>query len=183
MLSPAPAPMALPAPNQAQGAQADKAQVAMSEAEQACDDDAAGRPTSKGRDKEGETKPTPKLAVEACTDAILAGLKDRDAEKAKTKDKAKAKCKVKGKATCEPKPAKVLPTITKAKGKAKCEPKNAKISKPRFGEPVYFGQCTIMHGQGKWRVTTATNRRFDKAFSFKKPGAWDDLVAYCMANK
>ena len=125
---------------------------------------------------------TPKLAVEACTDVILAGLKDRDAEKAKTKEKAKAMCKAKGKATCEPKPAKVLSTVTKAKGKAKCEPKNAKISKPRPGEPVYFGQCTFMHGKGKWRVTTATSRRFDKGFNFKKPGTWDELVAYCMAN-
>jgi hypothetical protein len=118
-------------------------------------------------------------------DAILAGLRDRDAEKAKCKaqGKAKAKRKAKGKAKCEPKLGKMLPPITKAKGKAKCETYSAKISKPRPGEPVYFGQCTIMHGKCKWRVTTATNRRFDKGCNFKKPGAWDELVAYCMANK
>ena len=129
-----------------------------------------------------------KLAVEACTESILAGLQARDAAKATGKAKGKAKGQAKGVAD------KVLPTIVKtqpkAKGKAKGKAMVGKelptklpnISKPKAGTPVYYGQCTIMHGQGKWRVTTASNRRFDKAFSFKKPGSWDELVAYCMKN-
>ena len=117
--------------------------------------------------------------METCTDAILAGLKKRD-----DATKAKAKAKAKGKAKSEPKvkvkaETKVLPTITKVQ----TSKKPIDVPKPKAGEPVYFGPCTIMYGQGKWRVTTEANRRYDKAFSFKKPGAWDDLLAYCMANQ
>ena len=79
----------------------------------------------------------------------------------------------------------VLPTVGKAKGKSTaCAAKVVPtIAKPKPGKPVCFGQCSIMHGQNKWRVTTAENRRYDKGFSFKTPGAWDELVLYCLANK
>ena len=123
------------------------------------------------------------MAVETCTDAILAGLKKRD-DATKAIAKAKAKGKAKGKAKSEPKveakaETNVLPTIAKVKTSKKA----FVVPKPKAGEPVYFGPCTIMHGQGKWRVTTEANRRYDKGFSFKKPGAWDDLLAYCIENQ
>ena len=90
----------------------------------------------------------------------------------------------------DPAPPK-LPALGKAKGKSKAKGQTKasaakvvpKIAKPKPGKPVCFGQCNIMHGADAWRVTTAANRRFDKKFSFKRPGAWDDLVSYCLANK
>ena len=147
-------------------------------------------------ENEDKAKPTPtptkagqdKVAVEMCTEAILTGLKQREAEKTKGNIKAvaKSKSKAKGKAkpTAAPAPP-VLPTVAKAKGKSKTDAAKVvpTIAKPKPGKPVCFGQCTIMHGTDRWRVTTAANRRFDKGFNFKRPGAWDDLVKYCLANK
>ena len=136
--------------------------------------------------KEGKDK----VPVETCTEAILAGLKQREVEKAKGKSKAVAMSESKEKGETEPAPPK-LPTVGKATGKSKAKGKSkasaAKvvptIAKPKPGKPVSFGQCRIMHGTTKWRVTAAQNRRYDKAFSFKTPGAWDELVKYCVANK
>ena len=204
MLPPAQGARALPAPIQAGGPSSESEQP---EGQGHGEERAA---TNKGEATKSELPPAAnaktvaKLAVETCTDRILAGLKDRDSEKTKSKankkgkkgKKAKGKSKGKGK-------SKVLPTIAKPKGESKAKkaampqqknsgsPKGHEaktkvlptIAKPKPSEPVHFGQCTIMHGQGKWRVTTATNRRFDKAFSFKKAGSWDDLVGYCMANQ
>ena len=134
--------------------------------------------------KEGKGK----VAVEMCTETILAGLHQREAEKTKGKIKAVAKSKSKAKGTTKPITAPaplVLPTVAKAKGKSKAYAGKVvpTIAKPKPGKPVCFGQCNIMHGADAWRVTTAANRRFDKKFSFKRPGAWDDLVSYCLANK
>ena len=123
-----------------------------------------------------------------CTEAILTGLKQREAEKTKGNIKAvaKSKSKAKGKAkpTAAPAPP-VLPTVAKAKGKIKTDAAKVvpTIAKPKPGKPVCFGQCTIVHAPNRWRVTTAANRRYDKGFSFKTPGAWDELVKYCVANK
>ena len=131
--------------------------------------------------KEGSAK----VAVEMCTDAILAGLKQREAEK--TKGRIQAVAKSKSKATGKRSRSRPSPigATDKAKGKIKaCAAKVVPtIAKPKPGKPVCFGQCTIMHAPNRWRVTTAENRRYDKGFSFKTPGAWDELVKYCVANK
>ena len=145
-------------------------------------------------DTGAKPSPTPtkqgkgRVAVEMCTEAILAGLNQREAEKTKGKIKAVAKNKSKAKGKTKPITApapSVLPTVAKAKGKSKAYVATVvpTIAKPKPGKPVYFGQCSIMHGTNKWRVTTAANRRYDKGFSFKTPGAWGELVKYCVANK
>ena len=92
-----------------------------------------------------------KVAVEMCTEASLAGLKERDAEKAKGKSKAAAKSKSKAKGKKKPITAPaptVLPTVGKAKGKSTaCAAKVVPtIAKPKPGKPVCFGQCTIIGG-------------------------------------
>ena len=120
--------------------------------------------------KEGSAK----VAVEMCTDAILAGLKQREAEK--TKGWIKAVAKSKSKATGKRSRSRPSPIGAADKAKGKIKAYAAKvvptIAKPKPGKPVCFGQCTIMHGKDKWRVTTAANRRFGKGFSLKRPRAW-----------
>ena len=108
-----------------------------------------------------------KVAVEMCTEAILAGLKERDAEKAKGKSKAAAKSK------------------SKAKGKSsRSAPAPNGAADGWQGEGQEHGLCCKGGVDGcqaeartagvlwpvhhnRWRVTTAENRRHDKRFSFK----------------
>ncbi len=180
--------LALPAPREA-GASETKGEQGVEQGEE--EEEASPKGGKVADDQPIAKKPT-RMTVEQCTENILTGLKQRDAGKkasAKAKAKASPKAGAKAKAKFSPKAgakakansspkagatAKVLPTIEKkSKGV---------IAKPKPGAPVKFGQCTIMHGKEKWRVTTEANRRYDKAFSFNRAGSWDELVAYCKAN-